>query len=57
MRTTTVNVKVRLEICAETTEEVEEVLENMDYNFLEPLDSEASIEEMEIKEWEIVDDK
>lgn len=57
MRKVYVDLKVRLIIRANDGQSIEEVLENMDYDFVAPNDVDADIEDMEIKEWDIDDSK
>ena len=51
-----VNVSVRLIIRADEGQDINNVLENMDYSFTSQSDG-ADIEETEIKDWEITDSK
>jgi len=57
MRKVYVDLKVRLIIRADDGQSIEEVLENMDYDFVAPNDVDADIEDMEIRDWEITDSK
>lgn len=50
-----INVTVRLIIRADEDQNIDEVLENMDYNFAASNDVDADIEDTEIKSWELVD--
>ena len=52
-----VDVNVRLIINVDEGQDVEEVLENMDYDFMASPRSNADIVDTEIKEWEITDSK
>ena len=57
MKKTYVEVKVRLTIRANDGQDINEVLEDMDYNFVATNGVDADIEDMEIKEWRIEDSK
>jgi len=57
MRKVYVDVKVRLIIQANEGQDIEEVLENMDYDFSASPSTNADIVDMEIKEWDIADSK
>lgn len=50
-----VNVTVRLIIRADEDQNIDEVLENMDYNFTASESDNADIEDTEITDWELVD--
>lgn len=50
-----VNVTTRLIISVDEGQDVEEVLQNMDYNFTASDSDDATIEDTEITEWEITD--
>jgi len=50
-----VNVTVRLIIRADEAQNIDEVLENMDYNFTASESDNADIEDTEITDWELVD--
>ncbi len=50
-----VNVTVRLIIRADEGQSIDEVLENMDYNFKASESDDADIEDTEISDWELVD--
>jgi len=50
-----VNVTVRLIIRADEGQSIDEVLENMDYNFTASESDDADIEDTEITDWELVD--
>ncbi|WP_291395323.1 hypothetical protein [Acinetobacter sp.] len=52
-----VNVTVRLIIRADEDQNIDEVLENMDYNFTASESDDADIEDTEITDWELVDSK
>jgi len=51
-----VEVKTRLIINADDDVSVDEVLENMDYNFISQNDG-ADIEDTEIQDWKVTDSK
>lgn len=55
MRKVTVHLKVTLDIHM-NGEDVQEVLENMDYNFTSQTDT-ADIMDTEITDWEVVDSR
>lgn len=57
MRKVYVNVNVRLIIRADDDQDIEQVLENMDYGFSAPTWVDADIEETELTEWKIKDSK
>ena len=50
-----VNVTVRLIIRADEDQNIDEVLENMDYKFTASESDNADIEDTEITDWEVVD--
>jgi len=50
-----VNVTVRLIIRTDEDQNIDEVLENMDYNFTASESDDADIEGTEITDWELVD--
>ena len=50
-----VNVTVRLIIRADEDQNIDEVLENMDYKFTASESDNADIEDTEITDWELVD--
>lgn len=50
-----VNVTVHLTIRADEGQSIDEVLENMDYNFTASESDNADIEDTEITDWELVD--
>jgi len=50
-----VNVTVRLIIRADEGQSIDEVLQNMDYNFTASESDDADIEDTEITDWELVD--
>jgi len=56
MRKVYVDVKVRLIIRANKGIDINEVLEEMDYDFISNTDN-AEIEDTEIKDWDITDSK
>ena len=49
-----VNVTVRLIIRADEGQSIDEVLQNMDYNFTASESDDADIEDTEITDWELV---
>jgi len=51
-----VNVTVRLIIRADEGVEINDVLENMEYNFISQTEG-ADIEDTEVQDWEITDSK
>lgn len=57
MRKVDVDVKVRLIIRANEGQDIEEVLENMDYDFTASPQDNADIEYTEILEWDIKDSR
>jgi hypothetical protein len=57
MRKVYVDVKVKLIVQADDTQDVVEVLENMDYDFVASDSDDADIVYTEIKEWEITNSK
>lgn len=52
-----VKVTVRLIIRADEEQDIEEVLQNMDYNFTASTSDDADIESTEITDWEVIDSK
>ena len=56
MRKVYVNITTRLIIRADDDQPIDEVLENMDYNFTSTNDK-AEIEDTEIVDWEVKDSK
>jgi hypothetical protein len=52
-----VNLGVRLIIRVDDGQDIDEVLQNMKYNFEADPDDNADIEDMEIENWEITDSK
>lgn len=52
-----VNVTTRLIIEVSEGQDVDEVLQNMDYNFTASDSDDATIVDTEIEDWEIVDSK
>lgn len=57
MRKVYINVTTRLIIQADETQDIQEVLENMDYSFTASPDDDADIVDTEITDWEIEDSK
>jgi len=57
MRKVYVKIEVRAIIRMDEGEEISDVLENMDYNFVASPDDNADIEDAEITDWEVVDSK
>ena len=57
MRKAYVKIEVRAIISMDEGEEISDVLENMDHNFVASLDDNAGIEDAEITDWEVVDSK
>jgi len=56
-RKVTIDVKVRLHIRADDDQSIDEVLQEMDYNFTANESTDADIEDTEIVDWEILDSK
>jgi len=56
MRKVYIDVKTRLIIRADDDQSIDEVLENMDYNFTSTNDG-ADVEDSEIQDWNITDSK
>lgn len=56
MRKVYINVTTRLIIRADDGQDIDEVLENMDYSFVSQSDG-ADIEETEIIDWEVTDSR
>ena len=52
-----IDVTVRLTIRADDDQSIDEVLEEMDYNFTASTETDADIEDTEIINWEVVDSK
>lgn len=57
MRTVHVKVVVDLTIKADEGQDIEEVLQEMDYNFTASPDTNADIEDTQIMDWEIKDSR
>lgn len=57
MRTVHVKVVVDLTIKANEGQDIEEVLQEMDYNFTASPDTNADIEDTQIMDWEIKDSR
>ena len=56
MRKVYIEVISRIIVRANDDQSIDEVLENMDYNFISNSDG-ADIEDMEIRDWEVKDSK
>lgn len=56
-RKVTIDVTVRLHIRADDDQSIDEVLQEMDYNFTANESTDADIEDTEIVDWEILDSK
>lgn len=52
-----IDVTVRLTIRADDDQSIDEVLQEMDYNFTASPGTNADIEDTEITDWEVVDSK